>query len=47
LAEVEEALAAAQGLLEAEGAFLHCEILARPHGTTLGLVFDGLETSCF
>ena len=47
LADLEDAMAAARALLEAEGAFVHGEILARPHGTMLGLAHQGLETSCF
>ena len=47
LSEVEAALAAAETHLRHENAFIHSEILARPHEVTQGLVLEGLESLCF
>jgi len=47
LSEVDAALAVAESILREENAFVHSEILARPHELVQGLVLEGLESLCY
>lgn len=46
LAELEVSIATAVTVLQAENAYIHSEILARPHARVRDLVFQGLEGPC-
>lgn len=46
LAELEVSIATAVTVLQAENAYIHSEILARPHARVRDLVLQGLEGPC-